>query len=55
MIPDYKITLMKRIDKNRDEIERLLSKDIPLELLYIRINMLSTQNKRLTQRLKEAK
>lgn len=41
-----------RIDGNREEIHRLLEKDVPLELLYLRIKMLSSQNEKLIEKLK---
>lgn len=43
--------IQKEIDKNREEINNLLSKDLPLDLLYIRIRMLSALNERLIKRL----
>lgn len=43
----------KRIAKNRDEIDNLLSNDYPLEFVYIRIRMLSAQNERLISKLNE--
>jgi len=42
-----KESIQKQISKNRDEIEMLLHKNIPLDLLYIRIRMLSSQNEKL--------
>ena len=46
------VALRKRIDKNRDEIDKWLNGDYPLELVYMRIRMLSAQNERLTSQLK---
>jgi hypothetical protein len=43
--------LQKQLEKNRDEIDRLLHADIPLKLVYIRINMLSNLNKDLIRRI----
>ena len=45
-------SLRKQIDKNRAEIDMWLNGDYPLELVYMRIEMLSEQNKRLISRLK---
>lgn len=45
--------LRKCIDKNRDEINRLLNKNVPLGILYDRIRMLSSQNKMMVCKLKE--
>ena len=45
--------IQKRIDKNRDEIEQWLNGDYPLELVYMRIRMLSAQNERLITKLKD--
>ena len=45
-------SLRKQIDKNRTEIDKWLNGDYPLELIYMRIEMLSEQNKRLISRLK---
>lgn len=48
---ESKESIQSRIDKNRDEIDRLLSKNIPLDLLYIRVNMLKDQNEELIKKL----
>jgi len=48
-----KVTLQERIDKNRDEINRWLNTDCPLDLVYMRIRMLSAQNERLISQLKD--
>jgi hypothetical protein len=45
-------SLLKQIEKNRTEIDKWLNGDYPLELIYMRIEMLSEQNKRLISRLK---
>ena len=42
--------LEKQIERNREEINSLLHKDIPLDLLYMRIRMLSAQNEKLIQK-----
>lgn len=44
--------LRKRIDKNRDEIDKWLNGHYPLDLVYMRIIMLSAQNERLISQLK---
>jgi len=46
------VALRKRIEKNRDEIDSWLNGDYPLELVYMRIRMLSAQNERLISKLK---
>ena len=46
------VALRKRIDKNRDEIDKWLNGDYPLDLVYMRIRMLSAQNERLISQLK---
>lgn len=43
----------EEIDKNRDEIERLLSAEIPLDLKYMRIRMLAAKNEQLINKAKE--
>lgn len=48
-----KVALQKRIDKNRDEIDKWLSGDYPLDLVYMRIRMLSAQNEKLISQLKD--
>lgn len=47
-----KVALQKRIDNNREEINKWLGGDYPLELVYMRIRMLSSQNDRLISQLK---
>ena len=44
-------SIQKRIDKNRDEIEYWLNGNFPLDIVYMRINMLSSQNQRLVEKL----
>jgi hypothetical protein len=46
-----RIDIQKRIDKNRDEIDKWLNGDYPIGLVYIRIRMLSAQNKMLIDKL----
>lgn len=46
------ITLQNRIDKNRNEIDKWLNGDYPLEIIYMRIKMLSAQNEKLISQLK---
>lgn len=41
-----------KIDKNRDEINYWLNGDYPLDVVYMRIRMLSSQNERLIKQLK---
>ncbi len=45
--------LQKRMDKNRAEIDYLLHKDLPLDFIYMRINMLSSQNKSIIDRIEK--
>ncbi len=45
--------LHKKIDKNRDEINKWLSGNYPLDVVYMRIRMLSAQNDRLISQLKK--
>lgn len=47
--------LKRRIDNNREEINNILSKNWPVELLYIRIKMLSAQNGAYIQKLNNLK
>jgi hypothetical protein len=47
------VALRKRIDKNRDEIDKWLNGDYPIDLVYMRIRMLSAQNERLISQLKD--
>jgi len=47
-----KLELQIKVDKNREEIDRLLCSDFPLDLLYIRVYMLTSQNERLIVRIK---
>jgi hypothetical protein len=41
----------KQIEKNRDEINNLLSQDFPLDLVYWNIRRLAAQNERLLSEL----
>lgn len=41
-----------KIENNREEINNLLLSDFPLELMYMRIKMLSCINERLIEKLK---
>ena len=41
------MTNEERIEKNRIEIDRLLESDLPIDMIYARIRMLSDQNKQL--------
>lgn len=47
-----RINIQKRIDKNRDEIEKWLNGDYPIDIVYMRIRMLAAQNKILIDQLK---
>lgn len=44
--------ISKKIDKNREEIHKWLSGDYPLNIVYMRVRMLSYQNERLISQLK---
>lgn len=44
--------LRDKIDRNREEIDYWLNKDVPLEFLYIRIGMMSKQNENWIKRIK---
>lgn len=44
--------IQQKINKNREEINNLLHKDVPLDFLYMRVNMLTAQNESLINRLK---
>ncbi len=44
--------LREKIDKNRDEIHKWLSGNYPLDVVYMRIRMLSAQNDKLISQLK---
>ncbi len=46
------VALRKRLEKNRDEINDWLHKDCPLELVYMRIRMLTAQNEKIISQLK---
>ena len=50
--PTNEDDLRKRIDKNREEINKWLNGDYPLDIVYMRIRMLSAQNESLISRLK---
>ncbi len=50
-----KASLEKRIDKNRDEIHKMLNRNLPLDLVYMRTRMLSAQNEKLIAQLKDIK
>ena len=43
--------LTKKVEQNRDEINKLLNSDIDLSILYARIRMLSGQNERLIKQM----
>lgn len=43
--------IQEKINKNREQINELLYSDFPLELLYIRVNMLTAQNLILIEKL----
>jgi hypothetical protein len=46
------VALRKRLEKNRDEINDWLNQDCPLELLYMRVEMLTAQNEKIIAQLK---
>lgn len=50
---DPKEMLQHRIDVNREEIDYWLNSGADLELIYIKIRMLSAQNEQLIKQLKE--
>lgn len=43
--------IMQRIEKNREEINNILFQEWPLDLIYMRIEMLSAQNEQLIEKL----
>jgi len=45
--------LQDKIEKNREEINHWLHKDVPIDFLNIKIRMLSNQNESWIQRIKE--
>lgn len=47
------MTYQQQINKNRDEIDRLLNSSLPLNMIYNRINILSESNKRLIKKIKD--
>lgn len=44
-----------QIDKNREEINRLLHVDLPIDVIYHNVRILSSRNERLINQLKERK
>ena len=40
-----------KIDKNREEIDRFLNADLPLDIIYFNIRRLSASNERLLSKL----
>lgn len=47
-------SLRLRVEANRNEIHKLLSSNMPLSLIKVRIEMLSKQNESLIERIKKA-
>jgi hypothetical protein len=47
--------LLKRINNNRDEIERWLNGDYPLDIVYAQIKYLSDKNESLITEIKQIK
>ena len=43
--------LEKKVSENREEIERVLHSNLPLEIVYLRINILKSQNEHLIKRI----
>ena len=43
--------LEKQVSENREEIERVLHSNLPLEIVYLRINMLKLQNEHLIKQI----
>ena len=48
-----KIEIQKSIDKNRDEIQKYLSSELPLDIIYYNTRILSSRNERLIKQLNE--
>ena len=46
-----KTEIQKQIDKNRDEIQRFLSSELPLDIIRFNIRILSSRNERLIKQL----
>lgn len=44
--------MQKKIDRNRDIIERFLSVDLPIDIIYLNIRTLAKQNERLIEKIK---
>ena len=45
--------IQKRIDNNRDEIQRFLSSELPLDIIKFNITIISNRNERLIKKLKQ--
>jgi len=45
--------LREQINKNRDEIEKLLSSELPIDIVKFNIEILSARNERFIKQLKE--
>lgn len=48
------IEIKAKIDKNREEIDKLLNNDLPLDLVYFNIRKLAASNDRLTKQLTDS-
>lgn len=44
--------IRKRIDRNREEINKILHTDLPPKLMNMRVKILASQNERLLDKLK---
>ena len=44
-------TIKEDIDKNRDQIDKFLNSNLPLEVIYYNIRILSERNERLIKEL----
>lgn len=47
--------IQNRISKNREEINKFLNVDLPLDIIYYNVRILTARNERLTKQLNKAK